>query len=188
MTNPVLIRQQEERFLQDVHRENSVIAVFDTLDRAERAVQLLDQGGFPLRQLSVVSSVFHSEREVQGYVTAGDMPRRGAESRAWVGGIFGLLHGSAFLWLPVFGPLFVAGSLASMLVRGAAVGPSAGSALGALLSLGVSRRHVLRYEEHVRTGRFLLIAHGHVSEVECARVALERSGVRELAVHSDASV
>ena len=44
MTNLVLIRQQEECFLQGVH---SVIAVFDTLDRAERAVQLLDQGGFP---------------------------------------------------------------------------------------------------------------------------------------------
>lgn len=91
--------------------------------------------------------------------------------------------GSAFLWLPVFGPLVVVGSLVSMLV-GAAGGGAAGSALGALMGLGVSRQHIPEYEEQVRAGRFLLIAHGHASEVECARVALEGGGIGELTVHS----
>jgi hypothetical protein len=191
MTNTMHTRQQEERLLQGIHREDSVIAVFDTLDQTERAIHLLDQDGFPLRQISVVSSAFHSEREVQGYITAGDVAISGAGNGAWAGGIFGLLMGSGFLWLPVFGPMFVVGSLASMLIGGAggaAIGAAAGSALGALMGLGVSGQHLLKYEEKVRTGRFLLIAHGHASEVECARVALERSGVRELTVHSEAFV
>ena len=174
-----LTGQQEKPLLQGVHREDSVIAVFGTLDHAERAVHLLYQDGFPLRQISLVSSAFYSEREVQGYVTTGDVVGSGD----WVGGVFGLLMGSAFLWLPVFGPLVVVGPLASMLV-GAAGGGTAGSALGALMNLGVSRQHILEYEEQVRAGGFLLIAHGHASEVECARVALERGGVGELTVHS----
>lgn len=190
MSNPMFTDQQDGRLLQGVHREDSVIAVFDTLDHAERAIRLLDQDGFPLRQISIVSSAFHSEREVQGYVTTGDLARSGAGNGAWVGGVFGLLLGSAFLWLPVFGPLFVVGSLASMLIGGAGgavIGAAAGSALGALMGLGVSSQHILKYEEQVQAGGFLLIAHGHASEVECARVALERSGVRELTVHSGAS-
>ncbi|WP_310584514.1 hypothetical protein [Deinococcus sp.] len=63
-------------------------------------------------------------------------------------------------------------------------GGAAGSALGALMGLGVSKQHIPEYEEQVRAGRFLLIAHGHASEVECARVALECGGVGELTVHS----
>ena len=111
----------------------------------------------------------------------------GDVNRTWVGGVFGLLPGSAVLWIPGFGPLIVVGSLASMLIGGAgsaAVG-AAGSALGALTGLSVSEQQIHRYEEQVRGGGFLLIAHGHASEVECARVALERSDVRELTVHRD---
>ncbi len=52
------------------------------------------------------------------------------------------------------------------------------------MGLGVSKQHIPEYEEQVRAGRFLLIAHGHASEVECARVALECGGVGELTVHS----
>ena len=187
MTNQMLTRGQEERFQRDIHREDSAVAVFGALDRAERAIYLLDQDGFPLRQLSVVSSAFHSEREVQGYVTAGDMVGNGSANGTWVGGVFGLLPGLAVLWIPGFGPLIVVGSLASMLIGGAgsaAVG-SAGSAMGALTGLSVSEQQIHRYEEHVRGGSFLLIAHGHASEVKCARVALERSGVRELTLHRD---
>ena len=188
MTNTVLTGQREQPLLQGVHREDRVIAVFDTLDQAERAIHLLDQDGFPLRQISVVSSAFHSEREVQGYVTAGDVTRIGAGDETKAGGIFRLLMGSGFLWFPVFGPMFVVGSLASMLLGGtgsAAIGATAGSALGALMGLDSSSQHIFKYEKNVLAGRFLLIAHGHASEVECARVALERSGVRELTVYSE---
>lgn len=179
MSSQRLTAQQEAPLPQEIHREDSAIAVFGSLDHAERAIHLLDQDGFPLRQVSLVSSAFYSEREVQGCVTTGDM----AGSGAWVGGVFRLLMGSAVLWLPLFGPLVVVGSLAPLLVS-PAVGGAAGTALGALVGLGVSRQHLSEYERQVRAGGFLLIAHGHASEVECARVALEGGGIGELTVHS----
>ena len=97
---------------------------------------------------------WESEREVHGYVTAGDVAKgRGpAPGLGWAG-FFGLLFGAAFLWVPGFGPLLVAGPLSAALlggVEGALAGAAGGGLLGALFGWGVSRQHILKYEERVK--------------------------------------
>jgi hypothetical protein len=103
-----------------------------------------------------------SEKEVHGYVSAGDVAKAGANTGGWVGGIFGLLAGAAFIWVPGFGPLLVAGSFAAILlgsiVEGVAAGTAGGGLLGALVGWGVSKQHILKYEEHLKSGKYLLIA------------------------------
>jgi hypothetical protein len=58
---------------------------------------------------------------VTGFVTAGDIAGPSAATGAWVGGLFGLLSGTALLFIPGSGPLIVLGPLATAAI-GAAQG------------------------------------------------------------------
>src|SRR5262249_12791338 len=125
-----------------------------------------------------------------GFVTSCDVAKSSAQTGAWVGGIFGLLTGAAFLWVPGVGPLVVAGSLASVLLgglEGAVAGAAASGLLGWLLSLGISKQHILKYEQHVQAGKYLVVAHGSADEVEKGRKILAGTKPAELDVHSQAA-
>jgi uncharacterized membrane protein len=170
--------------------QSSVVGIYHTMEAAEEAVHTLDRAGFPLKQVSIVAKNLESEKEIQGYITAGDVAATGAGTGAWVGGLFGLLIGAAFIWAPGFGPLLVAGPLAAMLlggVEGAVVGAAGGGLLGALVGWGVSKQHILKYEEKVKSGRYLVIAHGDAEMVSKAHTILESTDAEELTVHDAAS-
>lgn len=168
----------------------STVAVYETLAQAEAAVRTLDQGRFPIKQVSIVTQNLETEKEVHGFITAGDVAVQGAGTGAWFGGVFGLLMGGAFLMMPGFGPLVVAGSLAASLlgaVHGAAFGAAGGGLLGALVGWGVSQDHVIKYEDHVRGGKYLLVAHGSAEEVARAQALLQGSAATELNRHAEGS-
>jgi hypothetical protein len=167
----------------------SVIGVYDNMPKAEDAVRALGTGGFPIEQISVVAQDLQSEKQVHGYVTTGDVAVDGAATGAWMGGLFGILVGAAFMWVPGFGPLLVAGPLAAMLVggiEGALAGAAGGGLMGALVGWGVSRKHILKYEEHVKGGKYLVIAHGTSDQVMTARDILRQTNVEELNLHTAA--
>src|SRR6516164_2527174 len=148
--------------------ESSAIAVFPHIDQAEEAVRQLGERGFPIQQVSIVAQTLGTEKKVHGFVTPCDVAKSSARTGAWVGGIFGLLVGAAFVWLPGVGPLIVAGSLTSALMgglEGAVAGAALSGVLGWLGSLGISRQHILKYEESVKAGKVLVVAHGTPDEV-----------------------
>ncbi len=165
----------------------SVVGVYDSMVKAEEAVRQLDKGGFPVKQISIVAQDLESEKQVHGFVTAGDVAKSGAGTGALVGGLFGLLIGAAFIWVPGFGPLLVAGPFAAMLlggIEGALAGAAGGGVLGALVGWGVSKDHILKYEEKLRGGKYLLIAHGTTEQVGRARSILQTTGADELDLHT----
>jgi hypothetical protein len=94
-------------------QENSVVGVYSHIDEAEDAVRKLGEAGFPIQHVSIIAKDLGTEKKVHGFVTSCDVAKSSARTGAWVGGIFGLLVGAAFLWVPGVGPLIVAGSLAS---------------------------------------------------------------------------
>ena len=169
--------------------EQSVIGVYESMPQAETAVRKLNEGRFPIAHVSIIAKALVSEKEVHGFITAGDLAKGGAEPGAWVGGLFGWLVGGAFIWVPGFGPLMVAGPFAAMLlagVEGVVAGAAAGGLLGALLGWGVSKKHIIKYEEHLKGGKYLVIAHGSADQVGAARNLLANSGALELTVHAEA--
>jgi hypothetical protein len=171
--------------------KQSVIGVYDSLSEAEDAVRALDGRRFPMAQVSIVARDLESEKEVHGYITAGDVAKSGAATGAWVGGLFGMLVGAAFIWVPGFGPVLVAGPLAVGLlgaIEGIVAGAASGGLLGALIGWGVSKQHIIKYEEHLKGGQYLVIAHGGAKEVTKARDILEHTKAHELTVHAEASV
>jgi hypothetical protein len=170
--------------------EHSVVGVYKRLPEAEDAVRSLGDGGFPLQQVSIIAQHLHDNRRVHGYVTASDVAKSSAATGAWVGGIFGLLVGAAFLWVPGVGPLVVAGSLAAVLlggVEGAVAGAAVSGLLGWLFSLGISREKILKYEQAVKAGKFLVIAHGSAEAVEKARDILATSRAEQVDLHAPAA-
>jgi hypothetical protein len=168
--------------------QQSIVGVYDTLSQAEDAVRTLNRAGFPIQQVSILARDLTSERQVNGFLTAGDVATQGVSTGAWLGGLFGLLVGAAFIWVPGFGPLIVAGPLAAAIVggiEGAVAGAAGGGLLGALIGWGVSRDHVLKYEERLRGGQYLLVAHGTDSQVAQAGEILRALPSVEIQQHSD---
>ncbi len=97
---------------------SSVVAVYPDHASAERAVRRLHAGGFAMSDLSIVERDFQVSEEPVGFVSTGDFAAAGAGTGAWVGGLFGLLVGAAFLILPGLGPVIVAGPLSAALLGG----------------------------------------------------------------------
>ena len=89
----------------------SVVAVYPDHPTAERAVRRLHKEGFAMKDLSIVGRDFQVTEEPVGFVSAGDYAAAGAGTGAWVGGLFGLLLGAAFMILP--GPAKITASMSS---------------------------------------------------------------------------
>ncbi|MGB9680116.1 MAG: general stress protein [Minisyncoccia bacterium] len=166
--------------------DKSVVAIYGTMEAAEGAVKDLIEKGYPANQLSIVAQDLTSEEKVHGFITTGDVAKTGAGTGAWVGGIFGLLVGAGFFWVPAVGPILVVGSLASVLlggIEGAVAGGAGGGLLGALVGWGVSRKHILKYEEKLKGGKYLVIAHGSDDDVAKAKGMLQETKPEELEEH-----
>ena len=98
--------------------KNSVVAVFESHDKAEDAVRELQKSGFDMKKLSIVGRDYHTDEHVVGYYNAGDRMKYWGKLGAFWGGFWGLLFGSAFFWVPGIGPLLVAGPLAAAILGG----------------------------------------------------------------------
>ena len=95
----------------------------------------------------------------------------GKEGAFW-GGIWGLLFGSAAFAIPEIGPILAAGPLVAWIVAGleGAIVVGGVSALGAgLMSIGIPKDSVIKYETALATDNYLLIVHGTPTEVEKAK-------------------
>lgn len=152
----------------------TTIGVFTTHAAAESALNELRQFGVKEADLSYV--YVNDKGAVQDGQTGdkiGGGAATGATAGAIIGGIAGLVVANGVL--PGLGTLIVAGPLAAALgftgvaataVAGAATGAAAGGLIGALTHLGVDKKDVQLYEDHVRRGDVLVIARGTPASAE----------------------
>ena len=99
---------------------NSVVAVYDSHEEAERAVKALQQAGIDMRNLSILGRRSHTDGHVIAYYNAGDRMTYWGKVGAFWGGFWGLLFGSAAFAIPGIGTVLVAGPLVSWIVAGLA--------------------------------------------------------------------
>jgi len=169
-----------------VAKENSVVCVYNTHLDAEHAVKTLQNSGFNMKQLSIVGKDYHTDEHPIGYYNTGDRMKYWGKLGAFWGGIWALLLGSAFFWIPGIGPLMVGGPIVSWIVgvlsEAAVVGGL--SALGAaLFSIGIPKDSIVKYETAIKAGQFLLLAHGTMAEVSRAKEILQGTNPAESAIH-----
>lgn len=129
-----------------------------------------------MKNLSIVGRDYHTDEHVLGYYNTGDRVKYWGSQGAFWGSIWGWLFGSAFFLIPGVGPLLFAGPVVGWIVgalEGAVIGGGL-SALGAcLFSLGIPKNSILLYETALRSGKFVVIAHGTAEEAAQARKVIE---------------
>ncbi|WP_350432310.1 general stress protein [Shewanella sp. H8] len=166
--------------------KNAGIITFDTHTEAEEAVKELQKSGFDMKKLSIIGKDYHTEEDVVGYYNTGDRVMKWGKFGAFWGGLFGLLFGSAFFFIPGLGPIMIAGPFVSTIIGGleGAVIVGGLDALGAALySIGIPKDSIIKYETAIKSDKFLLVVHGSMDEITNAKSILKNIG-HNLEVHS----
>jgi hypothetical protein len=165
---------------------NAVIAVYDNHSTAEEAVKELQKSGFEMKKLSIVGKDYHTDEHVVGYYNAGDRMKYWGKLGAFWGGVWGLLFGAAFFWVPAIGPVLVGGPLVAWIIAGLenAIVVGGLSAIGAgLFSIGVPKDSIVTYEAAIKAGQYLVVAHGSSAEAAQARNILSTSKSTKVVDH-----
>ncbi|MEO7114149.1 MAG: permease [Polyangiaceae bacterium] len=155
--------------------QQPIVAIYNSHTEADVAIRALQKSGFDMKKLSIVGKEFRQEEHPVGFYNSGDRMMFWGGLGAFWGGLWGMLFGSALFFIPVIGPLVVMGPLVGWIVgtaEGAVVGGSAGILAAALASAGIPENSVVKYEQELRAGKFVVVAHGTPSEVEVARAIL----------------
>ena len=167
--------------------DNSVIGVYDSHEKAEKAVKKLADGSIPMKEISIIGKGYHTDEKVVGFYNAGDRMKFWGKYGAFWGALWGILVGGLFVTIPVIGPVVVLGSFAAMVLSGieGAVVVGGLSALGAaLFSIGIPKDTVLQYENALKADEFLILVQGSASEVERARDILKSSNAKQVDMHA----
>ena len=168
---------------------NSVVAIYRQHSDADLAIKELQRGGVDLHKLSIVGKGYHTDEQAVGYYTAGDRMKYWGKVGAFWGGFWGLLFGSAAFAIPGLGPILVAGPLVAWIVAGLEGAAVVGgvSAVGAgLVSIGIPKDSVLKYEVALKTDKFMLVVHGTPDAVAKAKDIIEGTEHSYYAVHGEA--
>lgn len=168
------------------NNENLVVAIYKSHTEAESAIKELQEGGFDMKKLSIVGRDYHTDEKVVGYYNTGDRMKLWGKTGAFWGGIWGLLFGSALFVIPGVGPLVMAGPIVGWLLGAleGAVVIGGLSAIGAgLYGLGIPKDSVLLYETAIKTGNFVVVAHGSGIEAAEARRILGKTTPVSLVHH-----
>ena len=102
-----------------------------------------------MTKLSIVGKDYHTEEHVVGYYNTGDRMKAWGKSGVFWGGLWGMLFGSAFFFIPVIGPVLVAGPLVAWIVgalEGAAIVGGISVLGAALVGIGIPQDSVVKYE------------------------------------------
>jgi len=172
-------------------QENAAVGVFETHTEAEAAIKELQTAGLDIRQLSIVGKDYHTEEQVVGYYNTGDRVKYWGKLGAFWGGIWGLLVGTAFFFVPGVGPVLVAGPVIAWIVAAleGAVVVGGISAIGAgLYSIGIPKDSVLTLDTALKAGKFLVVAHGTTVDVLKAKEILANGGATDLISHTPETV
>lgn len=155
--------------------DRTVVAMFDDLDTAQRALEELLRNGFDRSDISVVRANQTGEYTSNTTTNTGDASgvAAGAGVGAALGGLAGLVVGLGALAIPGIGPIVAAGPLATTLA-GAGIGAVAGGLIGALTDVGIPEEEAGYYAEGIRRGSTLLTVRASDNMVSRASDILNR--------------
>ncbi|WP_067515122.1 general stress protein [Endozoicomonas ascidiicola] len=158
---------------------NACVATYKTHHAADDAVKQLQKAGFDMKKISVVGNDYHTEEHVVGYYNTGDRMKAWGKIGAFWGGLWGILVGAAFFVIPGIGPLVIAGPLAAAIVgglEGAAVMGGLSALGGGLAGMGIPKDSIVRYENSLSAGSFLVLYNDVENKVaEASKVLMENT-------------
>lgn len=159
--------------------EQCVVGVYDSLEQAERGVRTLERGGFPIEQASLIASGLRGRPGLEAELAIEDDSVRDAAIGAGLGGVLGVLVGIGAIVVTGVGAVFFAGPVAGGLTAGIV-----GAFLGSMAGWGVHHQHIEHYEECVKKGKVLVIAHGSPLDLTAAERILRETDAAEVRLHA----
>ena len=169
---------------------NAVVAIYNTHTEAEAAIRELNRAAFNIAKLSIVGKDYHTEEHVVGYYNVGDRMKYWGKLGALWGSVWGMLLGAGFFAIPGIGPVLVAGPLVGWILGAleGAVITGGVTAIGAgLISLGIPKDSVLKYETELKSDKYILVVHGTEEEAAHARRLLQTTRPHSIETHTTAA-
>jgi hypothetical protein len=171
-------------------KKTAVFGLYQSVGRAERAVDELVSAGFSNADVSVLmadnqgSKDFAHEKQTK----APEGTTTGVAAGGTIGGTLGLLAGIGALAIPGVGPFIAAGPIMGALA-GLGVGGAVGGLVGALVGMGIPEYEAKRYEGRLKDGGVLLSVHCDTSEeITSAKDVLVRTGANDIASAGEEAV
>jgi hypothetical protein len=148
----------------------SKIAIYNSHDSALEAVNSLKKAGFLLDNVSLIGEahIINDHMHLRSLEPLKNMP---VALGAVAGLVTGLLSGIGIFAIPGFGFLFGAGAIVGA-IGGLDLGIMGGGLATIFLNMGIKKEEVLKYEEHIKAGRFLLVVKGTPTEISRAEKIL----------------
>lgn len=152
----------------------SQIAVYDTHDKAVSAIKRLSQENFSMDHVSLLgkAEVIEDHIQVKSLDTIKKTP---AVIGMGAGTLLGLLSGVGVFAIPGFGFLYGAGALVGI-IAGLDLGLIAGGMISLLSFTGLKEEEVVKCQEHLKEGKFMVIVKGAQEEIERAKHILHTDG------------
>jgi hypothetical protein len=160
-----------------VKENQAAVAVFATLDKANRAVEDLLRVGFYKEQIGVVSRSVETEDTGVTIIEKDQKVPQGAAVGAATGAGVGALWaiGIATLGLPALGPV-IAGGLFMSILASVAGGAAVGGFVGALVGFGIPEEDARHYEAAFQAGRTLVIVQAEDRYDDAAHILRDNGG------------
>jgi hypothetical protein len=152
----------------------SQIAVYDTHEKAVNAIKLLSHQDFPMENVSLLgkAEVIEDHIQIKSLDTIKKAP---VIFGMGAGTLVGLLSGVGVFAIPGFGFLYGAGALVGI-IAGLDLGLIAGGVISLLSYTGIKEEEVVKCQEHLKEGKFMVIVKGAKEEIEKAHNILHAEG------------
>jgi len=160
--------------------EQCVVAVYGNVSQAKSAVAALTSEGLPQSMISLATKTLKPEPEVREALESGDESAKDAAIGAGAGSLVGVLTGAVVSSVAGAGVFLLAGPV----VAAAGI---AGLIVGAMVGWGVHTDHIHEYDEKIKQGKTLLLAHGDPLEVAKAERVLRQTSPEHLHLHAETS-
>ena len=158
------------------------VAVYSTHVEGELAIRKMQSLGLDMNRLSFVGRDYRTEDKALGRYQSNDRTRYWENLGALGNGVWNLLSGVAFFYVPEMGPFLVGGPLASSTI-GTLEGSTPVSGLSAIGSglniIGIPKDKVHKYERALKSGNHLVIAQGSEEEMAEVKAIVKRTDVLE---------
>ena len=171
-------------------KKTAAFGIYPSVERAERAVDELVDGGFSEADVSVLMSDNRGSKDFahEKQTKAPEGTTTGVAAGGTIGGTLGLLAGIGALAIPGVGPFIAAGPIMGALA-GLGVGGAVGGLVGALVGMGIPEYEAKRYEGRLKDGGVLLSVHCDTSEeITRAKDILKRTGAEDISSAGEEAV
>ncbi len=151
-----------------------IVGVYPSHDEALDAIKILGSAAFPLKQVSLVGKVeiIDNQMSIKSLDPVKSAP---AVIGSIMGPVVGLLTGIGIFAIPGFGFLYGAGAIIGM-IAGFDLGVVTGGVVTLLATYGINKESVVRYEENISNGNFLVLVQGNLKEINQAEQLLHTNG------------